>query len=52
MNKKIIVLNGSPRKNGNTSGLIDAFTAGGVNEIGDIIGKPVLDEARRLGASI
>lgn len=28
MNKKIIVLNGSPRKNGNTSALISAFTAG------------------------
>ena len=28
MGKKIIVLNGSPRKNGNTSCLIDAFTSG------------------------
>lgn len=28
MSKKIIILNGSPRKNGNTSGLIEAFTKG------------------------
>ena len=28
MSKKIVILNGSPRVNGNTSGLIDAFTAG------------------------
>lgn len=28
MNMKIIVLNGSPRKNGNTSALVAAFTAG------------------------
>lgn len=28
MSKKIIVLNGSPRKNGNTSALVAAFTAG------------------------
>lgn len=28
MSKKIIVLNGSPRKNGNTSALIDRFTEG------------------------
>lgn len=28
MGKKIVVLNGSPRKNGNTSALVDAFTKG------------------------
>lgn len=28
MNKKIVILNGSPRKNGNTSGLIRAFIEG------------------------
>ena len=28
MNKKIIILNGSPRKNGNTSALTAAFTKG------------------------
>jgi multimeric flavodoxin WrbA len=28
MSKKIVVLNGSPRKTGNTAALIDAFTAG------------------------
>lgn len=28
MSKKIVVLNGSPRKNGNTASLIDAFTKG------------------------
>ena len=30
MGKRIIILNGSPRKNGNTSGLIDAFCEGAV----------------------
>lgn len=28
MGKKIVVLNGSPRKNGNTSALVKAFTEG------------------------
>ena len=28
MSKKIIILNGSPRKNGNTSSLVKAFTDG------------------------
>ena len=28
MSKKIVVLNGSPRKNGNTSALVKAFTEG------------------------
>ena len=28
MSKKIVILNGSPRKNGNTSALVRAFTEG------------------------
>lgn len=28
MGKKIVILNGSPRKNGNTSALVQAFTQG------------------------
>lgn len=28
MSKKIVILNGSPRLNGNTKGLIEAFTKG------------------------
>ena len=28
MSKKIVILNGSPRKNGNTSALVKAFTEG------------------------
>ena len=28
MSRKIIILNGSPRKNGNTSSLVKAFTDG------------------------
>ena len=28
MSKKIMILNGSPRKNGNTSALVKAFTEG------------------------
>ncbi len=31
---------------------IGQVLAGGVNEIGDIIGNPVLEEARQLGAAI
>ena len=28
MSKKIVILNGSPRKNGNTAGLVKEFTKG------------------------
>ncbi len=31
MSKKIVILNGSPRRNGNTSALVKAFTAGAEN---------------------
>lgn len=47
MNKKIIILNGSPRLKGNTAGLIDAFVQGA-----EQAGHPALDEARQLGLSI
>lgn len=36
MNKKIVVLNGSPRKNGNTSALVSAF-AEGAQEAGNTV---------------
>jgi multimeric flavodoxin WrbA len=36
MSKKIMILNGSPRKNGNTAALIEAFTLG-ANEQGNIV---------------
>lgn len=36
MDKKIIVLNGSPRKNGNTSALVNAFTRG-AEQAGNIV---------------
>lgn len=39
MSKKIMIFNGSPRVNGNTETLIDAFIQGA-------------EEARKLGASI
>ena len=34
MAKKIVILNGSPRKNGNTSELVKAFTEG-AESVGD-----------------
>jgi Multimeric flavodoxin WrbA len=43
MGKKIVVLNGSPRKNGNTSGLIAAF-AKGAEEAGNTVTTFFLDE--------
>lgn len=42
MSKKIIVLNGSPRKNGNTSALIKSFTEGAESK-GNIVTKFFLD---------
>ncbi|WP_349674855.1 flavodoxin family protein [Lacrimispora sp.] len=43
MGKKIMVLNGSPRKNGNTSGLVQAFTKG-AEEIGSTVTTFFLEE--------
>ncbi len=48
MGKKIVVLNGSPRKAGNTSALVREFTKG----MGDIEGKQELKEAYELGKKI
>ena len=42
MAKKILILNGSPRKRGNTSGLIQAFTEG-AEESGNIVTSFFLD---------
>ena len=42
MSKKIIILNGSPRKNGNTSSLVNAFLAG-AKESGNIVTEFFLD---------
>ena len=36
MHKKVLVLNGSPRKNGNTSALIRSFIDGTKNNTGDV----------------
>ena len=36
MSKKILILNGSPRKNGNTKALIESFTEG-AKEAGHIV---------------
>lgn len=44
MGKQIVILNGSPRRNGNT-----ALLAGGNGRIGDIAGKPELKQAYQLG---
>ena len=89
MAKKIVILNGSPRKNGNTSSLVKKFTEGaesvgntvaeffldkmnihgfkiehlkwknlghvlaeGNGDVGDIAGKPELEQAYELGKSI
>ncbi len=42
MSKKIIILNGSPRKNGNTSALVKEFTKG-ANEVGNTVTEFLLD---------
>ena len=42
MNKKIVILNGSPRKNGNTSALTASFTKG-AEEAGNIVTEFMLD---------
>ena len=54
MRKKIMILNGSPRKNGNTSALVKAFTEG-AESAGNTVyinGKPEIEKARELGRSI
>jgi len=43
MNRKIIILNGSPRPNGNTAQLIKAFTKG-AQEVGNTVTTFFLDE--------
>ncbi len=43
MSKKIVVLNGSPRKNGNTSALVDAFIKG-AEESGNTVTTFFLDK--------
>lgn len=42
MSKKIVILNGSPRKNGNTSALVEAFTKG-AKEAGNTVTTFFLD---------
>ena len=43
MSKKIIILNGSPRKNGNTSALVNEFTKG-AEEAGHTVTEFFLDK--------
>lgn len=43
MSKKILILNGSPRKNGNTSVLIDAFSKGAI-EAGNSVSSFLLND--------
>ncbi|MCM1364482.1 MAG: flavodoxin family protein [Faecalibacterium sp.] len=43
MNKKIVILNGSPRKNGNTSALVKKFTEG-AESAGNIVTEFFLDK--------
>lgn len=63
MPKNIVIINGSPRKDGNTEILVDAFIEGaessgnivtqsGVMKKGELKGKSSLVEARNLGKSI
>ncbi len=57
MGKKIVILNGSPRKTGNTSELVRAFTEGASSAGNEVVpfhikGKPEVDEAYQLGASV
>ena len=51
MNKNIIILNGSPRKNGNTSALTSMFTKG-CKEAGNIVTEFFLDEMDINGCKV
>lgn len=42
MSKKIVILNGSPRKSGNTSSLVKAFTQG-AESVGNVVTEFLLD---------
>ena len=42
MSKKIVILNGSPRRNGNTSTLVKAFTEG-AESVGNTVTEFFLD---------
>ncbi len=48
MDKKIVVLNGSPRKNGNTSALVKAFTEG-AESVGNTVTEFFLDSMKIHG---
>lgn len=48
MDKKILVLNGSPRKNGNTSALVKAFTEG-AESVGNTVTEFFLDSMKIHG---
>ena len=66
MSKKVLIISSSPRKGGNSETLAAAFAkgaqeaghqvetvfAGGVNEVGDIIGHPALERAYQVGKEI
>ncbi len=61
MSKTVLIASSSPRKNGNSETLADAFAkgalagtvfAGGVNGVGDIAGYPALEQARRMGMGV
>lgn len=46
MSKKIVILNGSPRQNGNTSALVKAFTEG-AESAGNTVTEFLLDRIER-----
>lgn len=48
MSKKIVILNGSPRKNGNTSALVKAFTQG-ARDAGNTVTEFFLDDMKIHG---
>ena len=48
MNKKIVILNGSPRKSGNTSALVKAFTEG-AESAGHTVAEFFLDKMENHG---
>lgn len=50
MSKKIIILNGSPRKSGNTAALISAFTKG-AEEAGNYVTEFFLDSMNIRGGA-
>ena len=52
MSKKVRIISSSPRRGGNSETLAGTVFAGGVNGVGEITGRPALEQARRMGMGV